>query len=124
MRYPVIALLCALLAAPAVAAEVKDYFADVNMTMHQDMMVEPTGDVDVDFVRGMIPHHQGAVDMAKIVLKHGKDPELRKLANDIVASQEKEITFMKEWLKKHSPESVRDRSTRAPDAAAHHHAGH
>jgi uncharacterized protein (DUF305 family) len=49
----------------------------------------------------MLPHHQGAVDMAKVELEHGTDPELRKLAQDIIDSQQKEIAFMKEWLAKH-----------------------
>jgi len=69
--------------------------------MHGDMMngiMDP--DPDTAFVRGMIPHHQGAIDMAKIQLKYGKAPELRKLAQDIIDAQEKEIAFMKEWLKK------------------------
>lgn len=74
---------------------------EANATMHQSMAIEMTGDVDVDFMRGMIPHHQGAIDMAVIVLKYGKDPEVRKLAEAIVAAQETEIAFMKEWLKKH-----------------------
>jgi uncharacterized protein (DUF305 family) len=72
----------------------------VNDKMHKDMMVAFTGDADADFVRGMIPHHQGAIDMAKVVLTHGKDPELRKLANAIITEQEKEIAFMRDWLKK------------------------
>jgi uncharacterized protein (DUF305 family) len=54
----------------------------------------------MDFARSMIPHHKGAVDMAKIVLEHGKNPEMKKLAQDVIASQEKEIAFMREWLKK------------------------
>jgi len=79
---------------------------EANAAMHQSMAIEMTGDVDVDFMRGMIPHHQGAIDMAVIVLKYGKDPEVRKLAEEIVAAQETEIAFMKEWLKKNgAPES-------------------
>jgi uncharacterized protein (DUF305 family) len=75
-------------------------FAKANADMHAAMAIEYSGDADVDFARGMIPHHQGAIDMAKVVLEHGKDPELRKLAEEIVAAQEKEIAFMKEWLAK------------------------
>jgi uncharacterized protein (DUF305 family) len=75
-------------------------FAAVNEKMHRDMGITFSGNTDVDFARGMIPHHQGAVDMAKIVLAFGKDPEIRKLAEDIVKSQEAEIAFMQAWLKK------------------------
>jgi uncharacterized protein (DUF305 family) len=75
-------------------------FAAVNDKMHRDMGIAFTGDADVDFARGMIPHHQGAVDMAKIVIAFGKDPEIRKLAEEIVKSQESEIAFMSAWLKK------------------------
>ena len=71
-----------------------------NEAMHQAMNIPFTGDPDVDFVRQMMPHHQAAVDMAKVVLAHGKDPEIKKLAQDIVAAQEKEIAFMRSWLAK------------------------
>lgn len=71
-----------------------------NDKMHKEMGISFSGDADVDFARGMIPHHQGAVDMAKVVLAHGKDPELRKLAEGVITEQQKEIAFLRDWLKK------------------------
>ena len=56
---------------------------------------------NVDSVRTFIPHHQGAIDMAEVELKHGTDPEMKKMAQDIIASQEKEIATMKGWLTEH-----------------------
>jgi uncharacterized protein (DUF305 family) len=73
-------------------------FEEVNAKMHRDMAITFTGNADVDFVRGMIPHHQGAIDMARVVLEHGRDETTRKWANDIIREQEREIAEMREWL--------------------------
>ena len=75
-------------------------FAASMKAMMNNMNVRPTGKPDKDFVQMMIPHHQGAIDMAKVELQYGTDPELRQLATDIVAAQEKEIAQMKAWLEK------------------------
>ena len=69
--------------------------------MHSGMAINYTGNADIDFARGMIPHHQGAIDMAQVQLRHGKDPAMRKLATEIIQAQEKEIAFLRNWLAKH-----------------------
>ncbi|WP_201535379.1 CopM family metallochaperone [Psychrobacter ciconiae] len=76
----------------------KDY-ADGMDEMHEDMM-EGIADPrpDMAFARGMLPHHVGAVDMAKVQLKYGKDAEMRKLAQDIIDAQEPEIKQMENWI--------------------------
>lgn len=75
-------------------------FNEVHAKMMRDMQQRFTGQADVDFVRGMIPHHQGAIEMAKVQLRYGKDPEIRKLAEKIIADQEREIAEMQDWLKR------------------------
>jgi uncharacterized protein (DUF305 family) len=73
-------------------------WAESMARMHADMDVALTGDADVDFALGMIPHHQGAIDMARIQLEHGADPEMRALAEAIVAAQEREISQLRAFL--------------------------
>jgi hypothetical protein len=63
--------------------------------MMGDMSVKPTGDVDADFVAMMVPHHQGAIDMALAVLRHGRNPQIRRLAQEIIVTQQQEIAVMR-----------------------------
>lgn len=86
--------------AKAASSPASAAYLEANQKMHAAMTQNLTGNADVDFVAGMIPHHQGAIDMAKIVLTYGKDPEVRKLAEAIIKAQESEITWMQAWLEK------------------------
>jgi Domain of unknown function (DUF305)/Tripartite tricarboxylate transporter family receptor len=63
--------------------------------MMGDMAVKPTGDVDADFVAMMVPHHQGAIDMALAVLRYGRNPQIRRLAQEIIVTQQQEIATMR-----------------------------
>jgi len=80
-------------------------WAELNSSMekmHVAMTsVRPSGQSDTDFVRLMLPHHQAAIDMAKTELLFGKDPQTRRLAQEIVADQQSEIQLMQAWLKQH-----------------------
>ncbi len=104
-------------------SEASKAFEEALVKMHKDMSIAYTNDVDVDFVSGMIPHHQGAIDQANVFLKYTKDLRLRRLALGIIAAQRKEIRFMQRWLKEHqkglapgeAPASLDDP---APDDAA------
>ena len=73
-----------------------------KMAMMNAMQTMPafSGDADIDFMKHMRPHHQAAVEMAKVVLANGKDDEVKKLAQDIITAQEKEIAAIDAWLKK------------------------
>jgi uncharacterized protein (DUF305 family) len=74
--------------------------------MHTGMAsIKPSGDNDADFVRFMLPHHQAALDMAKAELKFGKDPQMQRLAQEIVTDQQSEIELMKLWLERRGSSS-------------------
>jgi uncharacterized protein (DUF305 family) len=79
------------------------HWSELNASMeqmHRAMAsVEAAGDGDVDFVRLMLPHHQAAIDMAKTQLMYGKDPQMRRLAQEIITDQQSEIDLMQLWLK-------------------------
>ncbi len=74
--------------------------------MMADMTIKPTGDVDRDFVAMMVPHHQGAIDMAKAVLRYGHNEQLRRLAQEIVVTQQQQIAAMRLALGEELPPSV------------------
>src|SRR5262245_43582005 len=85
--------------ATALAANIEDAFLDENNTAMLKMMVgmgaEPTGDVDADFVAMMIPHHQGAIDMARAQLRYGTNEQVRRIAQEIIVTQQDEIAAMR-----------------------------
>jgi uncharacterized protein (DUF305 family) len=84
------------------------------MKMHDDMSaIERTGNADADFVRLMLPHHQAAVDMARVQLLYGKDPQMRRLAQEIITDQQLEIQLMQLWLKQ-QPVSSKDAHLTSP----------
>ena len=87
---------------PEGATEATRGYIDAMNRMSMAMGADFTGDADRDFIIGMIAHHQGAVDAAKVVLAHGVDPDVRAFAAQVIAAQEPEIAWMQDWLAKHA----------------------
>ena len=85
------------------------FMAENNAAMKKmmnGMSVKPTGDVDVDFVGMMVPHHQGAIDMSLAVLRHGRNPQIRRLAQEVIVTQQQEIVAMRLAVGEPPPPSV------------------
>lgn len=88
---------------PANQSAATKAYMEAAERMHAPMLAGlQASDPDVAFVRGMIAHHQGAIDMAKVVLQYGKDDQAKKWANDVIREQQREISEMEEWLKKNA----------------------
>jgi uncharacterized protein (DUF305 family) len=92
---------------------------DAAMTrMMNDMAVRPTGDANRDFVEMMIPHHQGAIDMAQTYLRYGSNEQLKRIAQEIIVDQQQEIAAMRLALGDPLPASVPAPTQAAPQASA------
>jgi uncharacterized protein (DUF305 family) len=106
MMFKALLAAAVIIAAPSAAfanhaTSAEEAFKEASNTMMHDMMKPMSGDADKDFVMMMLAHHQGAIDMAKVELKYGRDQTLRTLAEAIIEAQEKEIKEMKEWEAAH-----------------------
>lgn len=105
-------LLLLLAAAPVAAQTIateQPYLTEVGTAMDRmmaDMDVQPTGDVDRDFVAMMLPHHQGAIDMAVAQLRYGQNDQLKRIAHEIIVEQQQEIAAMKLALGQPLPAST------------------
>jgi Domain of unknown function (DUF305) len=93
----------------AVIGEEASFLAENDVAMKKmmnDMTVKSSGDVDRDFVAMMVPHHQGAIDMALAVLRHGRNVQIRRLAQEIIVTQQQEIAAMRVSVGDPLPPSV------------------
>lgn len=90
----------------------REYMA-AHESMMRNMAMPYTGDADVDFRVQMIPHHQGAIDMARVAMRHAKDPWTRQLAESVIVEQQREIAEMQAWL-------ARRGATVPPGGQPHH----
>jgi hypothetical protein len=111
-------------AVPDEAAFLKENDAAMTKMMN-DMAIKPTGDIDRDFVMTMSPHHQGAIDMAISELRHGKNEQLRRIAQEIIVDQMQEIAAMKLAIGETVTDSAPAPTQQQPASTAveHHHSG-
>jgi uncharacterized protein (DUF305 family) len=87
--------------APSSSAAEPTFYSEmtkVNARMHEAMEIVPSGNIERDFMQMMIPHHQGAIDMALVLLQHGRDERLKRLAQSIIVEQGQEIAYMRALL--------------------------
>lgn len=85
-------------------------------SMHEALFsLKSTGNNDEDFVQLMLPHHQAALDMAKAELLHGQDPQMRRLAQEIITDQESEIELMQLWLRQHDSQKSKPATSAAKE---------
>jgi uncharacterized protein (DUF305 family) len=95
------------------------FFAESDAAMKKmmdEMTVKPTGDVDADFVAMMVPHHQGAIDMAIAVLRYGRNAQIKRLAQEIIVTQQQEIAAMRLAVGERLPPSVPSPTQPSPPA--------
>ena len=88
------------------ASQAAQAFDDANQRMHHGMAIQSSGNVDMDFARGMLAHHRGAVDMARIELEHGSDEQMRQLAREVIDTQQREIDLLERWIAKHDDKTL------------------
>src|SRR5947209_15013026 len=110
--------------ATSLAGSVEALFLAENNAAMAKMMaamdVKPSGDVDADFVATMVPHHQGAIDMAQAQLRYGRNEQLRRIAQEIIVTQQQEIVAMRlaigQPLPPSAPSPAQTPPTASPDA--------
>ncbi|HEY6831608.1 MAG TPA: DUF305 domain-containing protein [Pseudolabrys sp.] len=98
------------------------FMADNKSSMNKmmsDMAIKPTGDIDKDFVHMMVPHHQGAIDMARAELRYGHNETLRRIAQEIIVSQMQEIPAMKRAIGEPLPPSAPSPTQSGPAPTSH-----
>ena len=115
---------CAPFASAQDAAAEAAYLAENDAAMAKmmsAMTIKPTGDVDRDFVAMMVPHHQGAIDMALAVLRYGRNEQIKRLAQEIIVTQQQEIAVLRLAVgDRHSGSENETARSHAPAALEHH----
>lgn len=101
-------------------ANSKEMMTKSMKVMHKMMEVKLTGNSNIDFVAGMLPHHEAAVEMAEVIMPYLKDQSTKTFATNIVKAQLKEIAFMKTWLKANAPTMQKVTPTKEMTGHDHH----